>query len=38
MDSALKHRTGTAPQAGTIDLFWHRLRGEAERRWHASRR
>jgi serine O-acetyltransferase len=30
MDSALKHRTGTAPQAGTIDLFWHRLRGEAE--------
>lgn len=30
MDSALKHRTGTAPQVGTIDLFWHRLRGEAE--------
>lgn len=30
MDSALKHRTGTASQAGTIDLFWHRLRGEAE--------
>lgn len=30
MDSALKHGTGTAPQVGTIDLFWHRLRGEAE--------
>lgn len=30
MDSVLKHRTAAASQAETIDLYWHRLRGEAE--------